>query len=86
MQHLDPEHESALAQILTRATNLPVREARNLMRVEADHVYIIPPNTILTLEQGRMKLEPRRSDDHPPRSIDVFLSPWLTTNADGRSA
>ncbi|MGE0468325.1 MAG: chemotaxis protein CheB [Nitrospira sp.] len=73
VQHLDPEHESALAQILTRATNLPVREATDQMRVEADHVYIIPPNTILTLEQGRMKLEPRRSDDHPPRSIDVFF-------------
>ncbi len=73
VQHLDPEHESALTQILTRATNLPVREATNLMRVEADHVYIIPPNTILTIEQGRMKLEPRRSEDRPQRTIDVFF-------------
>lgn len=73
VQHFDPEHESALAQILTRATNLPVQEATDRMRVEADHVYVIPSDTILTLEHGRMKLEPRRSDDHPPRSIDVFF-------------
>jgi two-component system CheB/CheR fusion protein len=73
VQHLDPEHESALTQILTRATKLPVREATDLMRVEGDHVYIIPPNTILTIEQGCVRLEPRRSDDRPQRSIDVFF-------------
>ncbi|MGE3978394.1 MAG: chemotaxis protein CheB [Nitrospira sp.] len=73
VQHLDPERESALAQILTRSTRLPVCEATNRMRVEADHVYIIPPNTLLTLEEDRLKLEPRRMDDRPQRTIDVFF-------------
>lgn len=73
VQHLDPERESALAQILTRSTRLPVCEATNRMRVEADHVYIIPPNTLLTLEQDRLKPEPRGMDDRPQRTIDVFF-------------
>ena len=32
VQHLDPEHESALVQILQRATELPVREVRTISR------------------------------------------------------
>ena len=33
VQHLDPQHESALTQILTRATSMPVREVTNNLRV-----------------------------------------------------
>src|SRR5437773_6352985 len=45
VQHLDPDHESALAQILARVTSMPVREVANELRIEPNHVYIIPPNT-----------------------------------------
>lgn len=44
VQHLDPQHESALAKLLARTTSLPVREVTNNLRVEANQVYIIPPN------------------------------------------
>src|SRR6266446_9082749 len=44
VQHLDPVHESALTQLLTRATSMPVREITHNLRVKPDHVYIIPPN------------------------------------------
>jgi chemotaxis response regulator CheB len=43
VQHLDPQHESALAGLLSRATSMPVREVTNNLRVEANHVYVIPP-------------------------------------------
>ena len=43
IQHLDPEHESALTQILSRATSLPVCEITHAQPVLADHVYVIPP-------------------------------------------
>src|SRR5882672_944905 len=73
VQHLDPQHESALTQILTRATSMPVREVTNDLRVEANHVYIIPPNTNLTIEQGVLKLGPRPDGRKPHRSVDSFL-------------
>src|SRR5437868_6445604 len=53
VQHLDPKHESALAEILSRTTIMPVHEIKNGMSVEANHVYIIPPNTDLTIGDGR---------------------------------
>ena len=44
VQHLDPNHESRLTEILSRATSMPVAEAQHGARVEPNRVYIIPPN------------------------------------------
>ena len=73
VQHLDPEHESALTQILARATSLPVREITNNQPVQANHVYIVPRDTNLTIVQGVLKLEPRQRARTPHRPIDTFF-------------
>jgi two-component system CheB/CheR fusion protein len=73
VQHLDPQHESALTQILTRVTSLPVNEVTDNLRVEANHVYIIPPNMNLAIAQGVLKLQLRRQSRTPHRSIDFFF-------------
>ena len=73
VQHLDPEHESALTQILARATSLPVREITNNQPVQANHVYIVPRDTNLTIVQGVLKLEPRQRTRSPHRPIDTFF-------------
>src|SRR5262249_40446132 len=41
--HLDPTHRSLLAEILARATSMPVTEVADELRVEPNHAYIIPP-------------------------------------------
>ncbi len=58
VQHLDPTQKAMLAELLQRVTSLSVREAEEQMRVEADHVYVIPPNTELSLAQGMLHLMP----------------------------
>lgn len=73
VQHLDPQHESALTQILTRATSMPVREVTDNLPVEANHVYVIPPNTTLGIAKGVLKLQPRQESRMPTRSIDFFF-------------
>ncbi len=73
VQHLDPEHESALAQILSCATSLPVREITHNLPVQANHVYIIPRDRNLTIEQGVLKLEARERARTPHRPIDTFF-------------
>src|SRR5438132_12266751 len=42
--HLDPHHESLLADILGRSTKMSVAQARDGMAVKCNHVYVIPPN------------------------------------------
>src|SRR4029077_5175258 len=55
VQHLDPGHESALTQILGRATSMPVSEATDNLPVEPHRIYVIPPNRALSIGQGVIK-------------------------------
>jgi two-component system CheB/CheR fusion protein len=69
VQHLEPHHKSQLADILGRVSPLPIREAAEGMQVEADHVYLIPPNTNMALVDGKLGLSPRshvRGATHMP--------------------
>lgn len=63
VQHLDPTHKALLSELLQRVTEMPVREARQHLRVERDCVYVIPPNTELSIVNGMLHLaspvEPR---------------------------
>jgi len=63
VQHLDPTHKAMLAELLQRATSMPVREVTASLRVEPNAVYVIPPNTELTVKGGLLRLaepsEPR---------------------------
>src|SRR6266478_10198680 len=73
VQHLDPDHESALAQILARVTSMPVREVANDLRIAPNHVYIIPPNTDMAIAEGVLKLQRRQPGRAPHHSIDFFF-------------
>ena len=74
VQHLDPSHESALTQLLARITSMPVREVTNNLRVERNHVYVIPPNKNMAIVRGVLKLSLRQPTGSVARSID-FLAP-----------
>ncbi len=55
--HLDPSHDSLLPELLAKATTLTVEQARDKAPLEADHVYIIPPNRTLTVDQRILHVE-----------------------------
>jgi two-component system CheB/CheR fusion protein len=74
VQHLDPVHESSLAQILGRATAMPVREVTQKLPVQPNHVYVIPPNVFMTIERGVLLLRPRQAQSRSPHlSINAFF-------------
>jgi two-component system, chemotaxis family, CheB/CheR fusion protein len=73
IQHLDPNHHSMLAEILARATDLPVSEAADNMPLEPNHVYAIPANVDLTIAQGTLRLTPRTQAAGSHMPIDRFL-------------
>jgi two-component system, chemotaxis family, CheB/CheR fusion protein len=56
VQHLDPTHKAMLVELLQRATAMVVREAAESMQVEPDVVYVIPPNSELTVAGGMLHL------------------------------
>lgn len=73
VQHLDPKHASILAELLHKTTRMPVREAADGLKVEPDHVYVIPPNSNLAILHGALHLIPRveKTGQHMP--IDYFF-------------
>src|SRR6185369_1622728 len=59
IQHLDPHHDSLLVDILAGATKMPVHEVVDGMAIERDHVYVIPPDTGMTVEGNLLRIVPR---------------------------
>ena len=56
VQHLEPSHESLLAGLLAKATDMPVLQAADGMVVEVDHFYVIPPGAYLAFSSGVLHL------------------------------
>jgi two-component system CheB/CheR fusion protein len=73
VQHLDPTRESALTEILAKATAMPVCEVTDELPVQPNHVYIIPPNASLGIERGVLKLHARPEVRGAHRTIDGFF-------------
>jgi two-component system, chemotaxis family, CheB/CheR fusion protein len=73
VQHLDPHTKSILPQILAKATPMPVEQIQNRVEIKPDHVYVIPPNTRVSLSGYVLKLEPRLKEGGMHRCIDYFF-------------
>lgn len=84
VQHLSPDHESVLTEILARAAPIPVVEATDGMRLEPDRVHVIPPDATLTIDDGRLhvvKPAPPRSSRRPIDSFFISLAKDQGDNA-----
>jgi two-component system CheB/CheR fusion protein len=73
VQHLDPTHESQLVDILARQTPMPVSTPADNTPVAPNSVYVIPPNTIMILSDGHLRLQPRQPVHGQHMPIDHFL-------------
>ena len=92
---MDPTQKSILPEILQRYTGMPVEQVANGMRVDANRVYVTPPNTYIALLNGVFSLqEPAQArgmrmpidfffrqlaQDRDSRAVGVVLSGWATT-------
>lgn len=73
IQHLDPNHESLLAELIGRQTKLAVMQVSGDIKVDADHVYVIPPGSGLELKDGILSLVSFRERRGMRRPIDDFF-------------
>jgi two-component system CheB/CheR fusion protein len=71
IQHLAADQESMLTDILSRFTKMLVFQVEDGMHVEPNYVYVIPPGSTMTMENGFLKLNPKGKSLRP---IDAFLS------------
>lgn len=74
VQHLAPGHESMMSDLLARKTHMRVLPVRDGMRMEANSVYVIPPNCELGLLHGTLQLFPLSKEQRPHLPVDRFLT------------
>ncbi|MGR3322246.1 MAG: chemotaxis protein CheB [Pseudooceanicola sp.] len=73
VQHLDPNHESLLAELLSRHTELAVRQVSGGERIQPGNVYIIPPGHGLSIRDGVLDLTNFEQPRGLRRPIDDFF-------------
>ncbi|MGH9575129.1 MAG: chemotaxis protein CheB [Candidatus Acidiferrales bacterium] len=73
IQHLDPKHHSILTDLISRETKMGVNEVTDGMRLQQNCVYVIPPNTTMTLSDHTLALSPRTQTPGTHMSIDHFM-------------
>ena len=78
IQHMKAEHESALINILSKYTKLPVTEVTDKIHIEQDNVYVIPPGKLLVVSDGMLKLSDRSAYNKNIKPIDLFFSSLAT--------
>ncbi len=72
--HLSPARDSVLHEVIGRFTRMPVVVAEDDMKVEPGHVYVMPPNAILTIDQGRLRIRQPRVEGRERKPVDLFLA------------
>ena len=73
-QHLSPTYKSQLVELISRQTDLPVKDAKNQESPEPRTIYITPPDSEISFQNGRFKLVKPRSAHGPRPSVDVFFA------------
>ena len=71
ISHMNPIAVSELTQILSRHTKMKVKAASMAMPIRANSVYVIPPDSDLTVEKNKFKVISPRSQRN--RQIDIFF-------------
>ncbi len=74
IMHLSPKHESHVAALLQATTAMPVMQVTESVKVEPNHVYVIPPTKNLEMSDELISLaEPEPLHKGKQISIDLFF-------------
>ncbi|MEZ4867481.1 MAG: chemotaxis protein CheB [Caldilineaceae bacterium] len=81
VMHLAPDQESHLAAVLQNHTAMPVLQVHETVALKPNHVYVIPPNHNLALQDAQIRLLPLETERRARAPIDHFLRTLADTHA-----
>lgn len=73
IQHLDPTRESRIAELVGAYTPMRVMQVQDGTRVEANHVYVIPPDKDLSIRERTLRLSAPAAPRSLRMAVDCFL-------------
>ena len=83
IQHLDPSRDSMLAEILSKATPMPVEEVKGGTTIKPNHVYVIPPDAFMANCRWRLHTDTPKQGT-PSALIGQSLHAFLGGGANER--
>jgi two-component system CheB/CheR fusion protein len=73
VQHLAPDHESILTQLLARSAHIPVVTAVDGMVIERNRIYVTPPNVELAVLHGVIRTMTPVGSHGPRLPVDYLF-------------
>src|SRR6266851_4386518 len=73
VQHLDPMHESFLTEILAKKAAFAVETATDGTILKPDHLFVIPPNAVMTVADGVLRLRSREGEERPHKPVNILF-------------
>ena len=74
IQHLSPDYKSVMDELLSRKTALPVEMAKNEMVLQANTIYLLPPQKEMIVSNGKLLLTERDADGLLNLPINIFFN------------
>ena len=71
--HLSPDYESNLAHILGAATAMTVTQVTQTTPIEVNHIYVIPPSHLLSMQDGHIELAQLQRESGRRVAVDLFF-------------
>jgi two-component system CheB/CheR fusion protein len=71
--HMSPEYESKLAEILQVNSSIPVTQVKESEKIKPNHVYVIPPNQSLAVNDGHLQLTTMIGMEERRSPVDLFF-------------
>jgi two-component system, chemotaxis family, CheB/CheR fusion protein len=71
--HLSPEHDSRLAEVLQQSTPMTVTQVTETVTIKPNHVYVIPPNRSLSMQDGTLVLSEVTRVEERRAPVDIFF-------------
>jgi len=73
VQHLSPDFESLMDELLARRTKIPIHRVEDGMRVAPDAIYLIPPKKDMIISEGTLLLTDKDPSKGLALPIDQFF-------------
>ncbi len=74
VQHLSSDFKSRMVELLSKHSQLVVKEAKNGLAVDANKVYLIPNDKFMTIKEGKLYLTPKEKAHGPHLTINTFFN------------
>jgi two-component system CheB/CheR fusion protein len=71
--HLSPDHESRLAEVLQVVSPIAVTQVREKVKIEPNHVFVVPPNKSLSMQDGHIVVKPIETIEERRAPVDIFF-------------